>query len=161
MVISRHFKCMCVRVAPLNRSHTAYIGHMVQSSIPANLYSILLECFETFYLVMHLTHKHTYLHTCTFTHLHTPLTCTRTATVRMAGAMEKSTDVMKAMQSLMKVGEVRESMMALSKEMNKVRQEWSMLFQLFVASFAIRTCVVPMLLNASTYVCVGGRGGRG
>ena len=43
-----------------------------------------------------------------------------TATVRMAGAMEKSTDVMKAMQSLMKVGEVRETMMALSKEMSKV-----------------------------------------
>ena len=38
----------------------------------------------------------------------------------MAGAMEKSSDVMKAMQSLMKVGEVRETMMALSKEMSKV-----------------------------------------
>ena len=57
-------------------------------------------------------------------------TTPHTATVRMAGAMEKSSDVMKAMQSLMKVGEVRETMMALSKEMSKVGLVGSLLLHL-------------------------------
>ncbi|XP_076800196.1 charged multivesicular body protein 3-like [Clavelina lepadiformis] len=42
------------------------------------------------------------------------------AMVRVSGAFEKSTDVMKAMQSLVKVSEVRDSMMELSKEMMKM-----------------------------------------
>lgn len=40
--------------------------------------------------------------------------------VRVSGAFEKSTEVMKMMQSLVKVGEVRGTMMELSKEMMKV-----------------------------------------
>jgi len=39
---------------------------------------------------------------------------------RVSGAFEKSTEVMKAMQSLVKVSEVRNNMMELSKEMMKV-----------------------------------------
>ena len=77
------------------------------------------------------------MHTCTHTH---------TATVRMAGAMEKSTDVMKAMQSLMKVGEVRETMMALSKEMNKVGGSGAIAsLQLLIASLYVAV--------ASSFVC--------
>lgn len=40
--------------------------------------------------------------------------------VRISGAFEKSTDIMKAMQSLIKVSEVRGTMMELSKEMMKM-----------------------------------------
>jgi len=43
-----------------------------------------------------------------------------TATMRMAGSIEKSTDVMKAMQSLIRVSEIQQSMMELSREMSKV-----------------------------------------
>ena len=43
-----------------------------------------------------------------------------TATMRMAGAIEKSTDVMKGMQNLIRVPEIQQSMMELSKEMSKV-----------------------------------------
>ena len=41
--------------------------------------------------------------------------------MRMAGSISKSTDVMKAMQNLIKVPEIQASMMELSKEMAKVR----------------------------------------
>ena len=41
------------------------------------------------------------------------------AMMRMAGAIGKSTDVMKAMQSLIKVPEIQQSMMELSREMAK------------------------------------------
>lgn len=41
--------------------------------------------------------------------------------MRMAGSISKSTDVMKAMQNLIKVPEIQSSMMELSKEMAKVR----------------------------------------
>lgn len=41
------------------------------------------------------------------------------ATLRVAGALEKSTDVMKSMQSLIKVPEVAKTMQELSKEMMK------------------------------------------
>ena len=43
------------------------------------------------------------------------------AMMRMAGAIGKSTDVMKAMQNLIKVPEIQQTMMELSKEMAKVR----------------------------------------
>jgi len=41
------------------------------------------------------------------------------ATLRIAGAMQKSTEVMKSMQQLIKVPEVAATMQALSKEMMK------------------------------------------
>jgi charged multivesicular body protein 3 len=41
------------------------------------------------------------------------------ALVRMSGSMEKSTDVMKAMQSLIKVADIQQTMQALSREMTK------------------------------------------
>lgn len=41
------------------------------------------------------------------------------AMVRVSGAMEKSTEVMKAMQSLIKIPEIQQTMQALSKEMMK------------------------------------------
>jgi len=42
------------------------------------------------------------------------------AMVKVSGAFEKSTQVMQAMQRLVKVSEVRENMMVLSKEMTKM-----------------------------------------
>lgn len=42
------------------------------------------------------------------------------AVVRVAGALQRSTDVMKAMQSLVKVPEIQATMRELSKEMMKV-----------------------------------------
>ena len=39
----------------------------------------------------------------------------------MSGSLQKSTEVMKSMNTLMRVPEVRETMMELSKEMTKVR----------------------------------------
>lgn len=42
------------------------------------------------------------------------------AVVRIAGALQRSTDVMKAMQSLVKVPEIQATMRDLSKEMMKV-----------------------------------------
>ena len=50
------------------------------------------------------------------------------AMMRMAGSISKSTDVMKAMQNLIKVPEIQSSMMELSKEMAKVglaTYDWS------------------------------------
>lgn len=44
------------------------------------------------------------------------------AVVRVAGALQRSTDVMKAMQSLVKVPEIQATMRDLSKEMMKVGQ---------------------------------------
>ena len=41
------------------------------------------------------------------------------STMRMAGAIEKSTDVMKGMQNLIRVPEIQQSMMELYKEMSK------------------------------------------
>jgi len=43
-----------------------------------------------------------------------------TATLRIAGAMEKSTEVMKSMQALIKLPEIQKTMMEMSKEMMKV-----------------------------------------
>ena len=43
-----------------------------------------------------------------------------TATLRMAGALEKSGEVMKYMQQLVKVPEIQATMQELSKEMMKV-----------------------------------------
>lgn len=43
------------------------------------------------------------------------------AVVRVAGALQKSTEVMKAMQSLVKIPEIQSTMRELSKEMMKVR----------------------------------------
>ena len=40
--------------------------------------------------------------------------------MRMAGSISKSTDVMKAMQNLIRIPEIQASMMELSKEMAKV-----------------------------------------
>lgn len=40
--------------------------------------------------------------------------------MRMAGAISKSTDVMKAMNNLVKIPEIRDAMMELSREMTKV-----------------------------------------
>lgn len=42
------------------------------------------------------------------------------ATLRIAGALQKSTEVMKAMQQLIKVPEVAATMRDMSKEMMKV-----------------------------------------
>lgn len=42
------------------------------------------------------------------------------ATLRITGAMEKSAEVMKSMQQLVKVGEVAETMREMAKEMMKV-----------------------------------------
>lgn len=42
------------------------------------------------------------------------------ATLRLAGALEKSTEVMQHMQKLVKVQEIQATMMELSKEMMKV-----------------------------------------
>lgn len=42
------------------------------------------------------------------------------AVLRVAGALQKSTDVMKAMQSLVKIPEIQGTMRELSKEMMKV-----------------------------------------
>lgn len=42
------------------------------------------------------------------------------ATLRMAGALEKSTEVMQYMQKLVKIPEIQASMMEMSKEMMKV-----------------------------------------
>ncbi|XP_063435397.1 charged multivesicular body protein 3-like isoform X1 [Mytilus trossulus] len=41
------------------------------------------------------------------------------ATLRIAGALEKSTDVMKSMQALIKLPEIQQTMMEMSKEMMK------------------------------------------
>ena len=71
----------------------------------------------------------------------------------MAGAMEKSTDVMKAMQSLMKVGEVRETMMALSKEMSKVGWEWSYCLTSVVYCFIACSCSVIFCIKVHMLVC--------
>lgn len=38
----------------------------------------------------------------------------------MAGAISRSTDVMHAMQDLVKIPDIRQAMMDLSREMNKV-----------------------------------------
>ena len=43
-----------------------------------------------------------------------------TAMLRMSGAISKSTDVMHAMQQLIRLPDIRDSMMELSKEMTKV-----------------------------------------
>lgn len=43
-----------------------------------------------------------------------------TATLRMAGAIARSTEVLHAMQNLIKVPEISQAMMELSKEMSKV-----------------------------------------
>lgn len=42
------------------------------------------------------------------------------AVLRIAGSLQKSTEVMKAMQSLVKVPEIQATMRDLSKEMTKV-----------------------------------------
>lgn len=42
------------------------------------------------------------------------------AVVRVAGSLQKSTEVMKAMQSLVKIPEIQATMRELSKEMMKV-----------------------------------------
>ena len=47
-----------------------------------------------------------------------------TATLRMAGAIGKSTEVLQAMQSLIKVPEISQAMLELSKEMTKVGDEF-------------------------------------
>ena len=49
-----------------------------------------------------------------------------TATLRMAGALEKSGEVMKYMQQLVKVPEIQATMQELSKEMMKVCNRLSM-----------------------------------
>ena len=41
--------------------------------------------------------------------------------LRMAGAIGKSTEVLHAMQSLIKVPEISQTMLELSREMSKVR----------------------------------------
>lgn len=48
------------------------------------------------------------------------LSCVFPAVVRVAGALQKSTEVMKAMQSLVKIPEIQATMRELSKEMMKV-----------------------------------------
>ena len=47
--------------------------------------------------------------------------CVFVAVLKVAGAMQKSTEVMKAMQNLVKIPEIQANMRELSKEMMKVR----------------------------------------
>ena len=56
------------------------------------------------------------------------------ATLRMAGSLQKSTDVMKAMQQLIRLPEIRDAMMDLSKEMSKVTV-------VHVGGMPLRTCM--------------------
>ena len=51
------------------------------------------------------------------------------ASMRMAGAISKSTDVMKAMNNLVKIPEIRDAMMELSREMTKVNFLCLILFE--------------------------------
>ena len=52
------------------------------------------------------------------------------AVLRVAGSLQKSTEVMKAMQSLVKIPEIQATMRELSKEMMKVTWGWPcVLFQ--------------------------------
>ena len=62
------------------------------------------------------------------------------------------------MQSVMKVGEVRETMMAFSKEMSKVGLEWSLLLHLNY----VLLHRVYLLKKLNTQVCFhsGGRPGQ-
>ena len=46
------------------------------------------------------------------------------ATLRIAGALEKSTDVMKSMQALIKIPEIQATMRDMSKEMMKVHSSY-------------------------------------
>ena len=48
------------------------------------------------------------------------MVCVCVAMMRMSGAIQKSTGVMKAMQGLIKIPEIQASMMELSKEMSRV-----------------------------------------
>ena len=48
--------------------------------------------------------------------------CVIPAVVRVAGALQKSTEVMKAMQNLVKIPEIQATMRDLSKEMMKVQK---------------------------------------
>lgn len=50
--------------------------------------------------------------------------CVFVAVLRLAGSLQKSTEVMKAMQSLIKVPEVQATMRELSKEMMKVSRDF-------------------------------------
>lgn len=52
------------------------------------------------------------------------------ATLRIAGALEKSTEVMKSMQALVKMPEIQATMRDMSKEMMKVTT-WSFFTWLF------------------------------
>ena len=59
------------------------------------------------------------------------------ATIRMAGAISKSTEVMHSMQNLVKLPEIRQAMMDLSREMNKVHTHTNkslikMLYSIFI-----------------------------
>ncbi len=45
--------------------------------------------------------------------------------MRMSGSIAKSTDVMKAMQGLIRIPEIQGAMMDLSREMSKVNRETS------------------------------------
>lgn len=53
-------------------------------------------------------------------HTATVLHFASVAMMRMSGAIQKSTDVMKGMSALVKLPEIQASMMELSKEMTKV-----------------------------------------
>ena len=46
--------------------------------------------------------------------------CLIAATLRISGALEKSTDVMKSMHALIKIPDIQRTMMDMSKEMMKV-----------------------------------------
>lgn len=52
------------------------------------------------------------------------VTVTVAANLRIAGALEKSTQVMVSMQQLVKVPEIMATMREMSKEMMKVGQFW-------------------------------------
>lgn len=57
------------------------------------------------------------------------------ATLRIAGSLQKSTEVMKAMQQLIKIPEVAATMRDLSKEMMKVCKFNSWLHNKFIQIF--------------------------
>ncbi len=55
------------------------------------------------------------------------------AQLRLAGCLQKSTEVMKSMQQLVKLPEIQKTMMEMSKEMMKVRSnEYSEIYQFII-----------------------------
>lgn len=70
------------------------------------------------------------------------------ATLRIAGALEKSTEVMKSMQALIKIPEIQATMRDMSKEMMKVETQAVMCSSIS----PINLCLVVLRINGYTHV---------